>query len=261
MSSERTERKVLDTTRTTNTKIALVGFAESWKQAPFDDPSVDVMGLNELHKYLPRWDYWIEIHDGDTLGVTARDLSEGEVKRHLEWLSADHGRKPIFMQPEFCDGRFPNATRFPIEDLQYLCPDEAGGRPYFTSSIGMMIAWAIHQAYEWIGLYGIDLASDVEYRFQRANAEYYVGLARGMGRTVHITKGSAICKAGHTYGYDKPVAEAPILVAVRNHLDKLKKSHDVKIAELNTLDGAMQEAENFLKLHEYTERGCQLQTY
>ena len=33
------------------------------------------------------------------------------------------------------------------------------------------------------------------------------------------------------------------------------------MATLNTLDGALQECENFFKLHEYTERGCVLPTY
>jgi hypothetical protein len=67
-------------------KVAIVGFAESWKLAPFTDPLVEIWGLNELWKYVPRWDRWFELHDADTLGVTNRDLSEGEVKRHLEWL-------------------------------------------------------------------------------------------------------------------------------------------------------------------------------
>ena len=255
MSSERTA----DQPQEGQKKIALVGFAESWKQAPFDDDAVDIMGLNELHKYLPRWTHWIEIHDDETLGVTKRDLSEGEQKRHLEWLKTDHG-KPIFMQPEFCDGRFPNAVPFPIKELAAKwCPD---GTPYFTSSIGMMLAWAIDQGYDWIGLYGIDLASDVEYPHQRPNAEYFVGLARGMGKTVVISKSSAICKAGHVYGFEKPLGDAGgVLTAVKNHKAGLKKKHDETIALLNTLDGALQECENFEKIFEYKERGVTLATY
>lgn len=249
MSSERTEDVK------SQKKIAIVGFAESWKQAPFDDQSIDIMGLNELWKYVPRWTHWIEIHDADTLGVTKRDLTEGEQKRHLEWLSKDHG-KPIFMQPQFCDGRFPNAVPFPLD---HLC--QRFGR-YFTSSIGMMIAWAIDQDYDWIGLYGIDLASDVEYPYQRPNAEYMVGLARGMGKTVVVSETSAICKAGHIYGYEKSLVEQnPVLDAVKEHMKSLQKKHEEVLATANTLDGALQECQNFLKLHEYKERGVHLPTY
>ena len=235
-------------------KVAIVGFAESWKLAPFTDPTVEIWGLNELWKYVPRWDRWFELHDAETLGITKRDLSEGEVKRHLEWLAAQSG-KPIYMQPQFCDGRFPAAVPLPLDELiaQF-------GR-YFTSSIGYMVAMAIRDAYDWIGLYGIDLASDVEYRFQRSNAEYLVGLARGMGKTVVIAETSALCRGGHLYGYEKPVGDTPILAAVRNHQATLKKKHEETLATLNTLDGALQETENFLKLHEYQERGCQITSY
>jgi hypothetical protein len=59
-------------------KVALVGFADSWKLAPFDDPTVDVWGLNELYKYVPRWDRWFELHDAETLGVTNRDLTKAK---------------------------------------------------------------------------------------------------------------------------------------------------------------------------------------
>lgn len=236
-------------------KVAIVGFAESWKQAPFDDPTVDIWGLNELWKYVPRWDRWFELHDAETLGVTTRDLSEGEVKRHLEWLTAQSMGRPIYMQPQFCDGRFPAAVPLPLEDLiaQF-------GR-YFTSTIGYMLGMAIRDGYDWIGLYGIDLASDVEYRFQRANAEYLVGLAKGMGKTVVISETSALCKAGHLYGYEKPVGDNPVLAAVRNHAATLRKKHDETLATLNTLDGAIQETDNILMLHEYQERGCHLTGY
>jgi hypothetical protein len=250
MSSERTESQP-------QKKVAIVGFAESWKTAPWDDPTVEFWCLNEFWKYAPKWHRWFELHDADTLGVSIRDLSEGEQKRHLDWLAKNHGPdKPIYMQPQFCDGRFPNAVPFPLERLigQF-------GR-YFTSSIGYMTALAIADGYDWIGLYGVDLASDIEYQQQRANAEYFVGIAKGMGKTVVLAETSAICKAGHLYGFEKALAQNnPILDAVRNHQAGLKKKHEETLAALNTLDGAIQESENVIKLHEYKERGVKLETY
>lgn len=238
-------------------KVAICGFAESYKLAPFDDPSVEIWGLNELWKYLPRWDRWWEVHDDETLGVSKRDLSDGEVKRHLDWLSKDHGpNRPIYMQAQFCDGRFPNAVPMPLDRMV-----ERFGR-YFTSSIGYMIALAILDDYQWIGLFGIDLASDIEYQQQRANSEYLIGVARGEGRTVVIAETAAICKAGHLYGFEKPLGEAGgIKDAVKAHLKKLRASHEETLAKLNTLDGAIQEGENFLKLYDYKERGVHLPNY
>lgn len=241
----------------TEKKVAICGFAASWKLAPFDQPDVEIWGLNELWKYVPRWNRWWEVHDADTLGVTKRDLSEGEMKRHLEWLSTNHGPdKVIYMQPQFCDGRFPNAKPMALDRMV-----QAFGR-YFTSSIGYMVAQAILDDYGWIGLYGIDLASDIEYQQQRANAEYLIGIARGQGRTVVTAETSAICKAGHLYGFEKPLAaHNPMLDAVRSHKVGLDKKHAETVAVLQTLDGAIQECENFLKLYEYKERGVHLDTY
>lgn len=243
-------------------KVALCGFAETWKNAPFNDASVDIWGLNELHKYLPRWNRWFEVHDADVLGVTKRDLSEGEQKRHLDWLSRDHGPdKPIYMQPQFCDGRFPNAVPWPIDEM---AAKSKRGR-YYTSSIAMMLHTAIDYVQDadekWIGLYGIDLASDSEYGDQRPCAEYYAGLAEGMGIELYIDPKSAMCKAGHVYGFQQPPSAHPMLEAVRNHLAGLKKKHDEQIAVLNTLDGAIQECENFLKMPVFLERGVTMTGY
>src|SRR5204862_1461795 len=83
-----------------------------------------------------------------------------------------------------------------------------------TSSIGYMLAMAIAEgrdadfkplnedAVSWIGLYGIDLASDTEYGEQRPNAEYFIGLGRGLGITVEIAEGSALLRADHVYGFE-----------------------------------------------------------
>jgi hypothetical protein len=242
-------------------RVCILGFAESYKQAHglTGDATCDVWGLNELWKYLPtgRWSRWWEVHDADTLGITTRDLSEGEQKRHLQWLSTDHGPdKIIYMQPQLCDGRYPNAKPYPLEAM---C--EQFGR-YFTSSIGYMLAMALVEDYTAIQLAGVDLVSDVEYPGQRPNTEYLIGIARGQGRLVEIPSTSALLKAGHLYGYESPISQqGGVLSAVQSHKGNLLKMHEQKLAELNTLDGAIQECDNFAKLHEYKERGAHVETY
>lgn len=244
--------------------VAILGFGDSYKTAPFDDHTVEIWGLNELWKYLPRWDRWFEPHDDKTLGISKRDLSEGEVKRHLAWLERTHPptdhapTRPIYMQPQFCGGdppRFPNATPLPLDRLCGIF-----GR-YFTSTIGYMIAMAIAEGYTSIGLYGIDLASDIEYPGQRPNSEYLVGVARGLGRTVTIASTSAMLKAEGLYGFDPPFQDDQFMLAVGNHQTRLKKQHEECLATLNTLDGAIQECENIRKLVAYRKRGSHVETY
>lgn len=237
-------------------RVCILGFAESYKQAYGlnGDAECELWGLNELYKYLPpdRWTRWWELHDADTLGLTKRDLSEGEQKRHLDWLRTPHGdNRPIYMQDQFCDGRFPNARPYPLEDMSAMF-----GR-YFTSSIAYMMATALSENFTAIQLAGVDLVSDYdEYENQRPCCEYLIGIARGQNRLVVIPETSALLKAGHLYGYERPLADqGGILPAMRSQRANLKKSHDQKLAELNTIEGAIQAYDNVEMLYRYKERG------
>ena len=249
-------------------KVSILGFAESWKLAPFDDHSVEIWGLNELHKYVKRWDRWFEVHDDETLGVTKREHTDGEQQRHIQWLKEQPYGKPIYMQPQFVGKDIPAAVELP---LQWLI--DALGR-YFTSSIGYMLGIAIVETidarragrpqdeYRWIGLYGVDLASDVEYPGQRPNTEYLIGIARGMGIHVEIPATSALLKAGHLYGFEKPLGEqGGIKTAIAGRIKTLRSEHEKHLATLNTIDGAIQEAENVLRLYDFKERGCHVPGY
>lgn len=54
------------------------------------------------------------------------------------------------------------------------------------SSIAYMLDVAISRKPEAIGLYGVSMAGDEEYAYQRPNVAYLVGLARGRGIKVTI---------------------------------------------------------------------------
>jgi hypothetical protein len=237
-------------------KVALVGFADSWKEAPWQDESIEIWSLNEFWKYASRWDRWFEVHDEETLGITTRDLSEGEQKRHLEWLRAQPPGKPIYMLPQHCGGEFPAAVPLPLD---VLTKRFKAGR-YFTSTIAYMIALAIHEGYPWIGLYGIDLASDIEYQDQRPCGEYLLGVAEGLGIQMELAPTCAMLKVGHLYGFEKPVGSS-LKDAIATHMKGLREKHEQSLATLNTLDGAIQECENLLKLTQYKERGAHVPTY
>ena len=52
---------------------------------------------------------------------------------------------------------------------------------YFTNSISWMLALAIHEGFEEIHVYGVDMAVDTEYHHQRPSCEYFLGLAKRDG--------------------------------------------------------------------------------
>lgn len=230
----------------TTRRIALLGFARTYTDAPFKDESVCIAGMNELYKHIPRWDVWFELHDTGYLGKTARAETPDEPTKHLEWLRAQPAEKPIYMLKRLDD--IPASAPYPLDSMIARF-----GR-YFTSTVGYMLAWAICEILqqradpvvpepgEWIGLFGIDLASGTEYAQQRPNAEYLVGYARGMGITVEIPDNAAICHADGLYGFEPPPNEDGAVneCFLRTQIGRAQKKQYEHEATMRTLDGVLQ---------------------
>ena len=88
---------------------------------------------------------------------------------------------PVYVQTS---GRFENELDMPElpKELDYL-----------ESSFAYMLAVAILKQPEVINVYGIRMAADEEYAYQRANAEYLIGYARGKGIEVNVHN-STVCE-------------------------------------------------------------------
>lgn len=97
---------------------------------------------------------------------------------------------------------FPEVTRYPFEEVARTTTD------YWNSSIGYMLALAIHEQYERIHIFGVDMKDGEEYGYQKPNAEYLIGLARGRGIEVVIPDASPLCKFNHSgirFGKSLPI--------------------------------------------------------
>lgn len=234
-------------------RVALVGFASSYKQAPFKDETVEIWGLNELWRYLPRWTRWFEMHPRAVFG------SEGDRGQaaHVAWMQTQDPSKPIYMiqpQPDI-----PGSVAYPLADMAArFFPGEP--IPYFTSTISYMLALAIAEGFTEISLYGIDLAADKEYAFERPAAEYLIGVARGRGITVTIAAGSALLKTDRLYGYDQRANEASYPLSLKwleARVAQITATRDKTIALLNTQDGQLDECIYMMRLAQQNARGVQ----
>lgn len=113
---------------------------------------------------------------------------------------------PVYMidpQPDI-----PKSVRYPIEEITALVGKTSNGHPYLESSIAYMVALAIHEGVDKIGIWGVDLHCDTEYDYQRPNMEYLIGLARGRGIKVFIPPQSALLTSEHDVPYG--FWEAPV---------------------------------------------------
>lgn len=79
-------------------------------------------------------------------------------------------------------------------------------KEYFCSSFAYMIVLAIEKKYEVIKLLGIDYDITGTIRedlIERANLEYYIGLARGKGIIINTEDCPLLCRSMFLYGYER----------------------------------------------------------
>ncbi len=159
-------------------KVALIGLApSSHDEAPVGD--WECWGL-PWDAMFPQYQRGFEMHPRELLFKP----EAGRPRDYLQRLQDSH--TAIYMQKEW--GDIKPSVRYPLERIAPLVRD------YFNSSLAYMLAMGIHDEIEQMGVWGFDLSDVEEYGYQRPNAEYLIGFARGMGLKVYIPESSSLCK-------------------------------------------------------------------
>lgn len=230
-------------------KIAILGSAESTRDAaPFDDPSWEIWGLTWRYRDHPRMDRCYEMHAEKYWDTYAGDL-------YRAWLRAPHtfdeAKSPVevYLRPEDVV-KYPKCRPFPLEKAIDLI-----GREYFTSSFSYMLAAAIMEEPAEIGVWGVDLVVGEEYEYQRPNAEYLLGIARGKGIKLTIPWQSSLLRHHYVYGRDTPPEEKPIVMRYTKKRDEYRQKIEELKSQIYTLEGAAHECEEFVAAQMAIERG------
>ena len=177
-------------------KVALLGGVKSTLQlAPFTDLSWAIWSHNSVPlTSVRRVDRWFDLHP--PLCFT-EPIKCG--RRYYEWLKGL--TTPVYMQKHYPE--IPASVRYPRARIQAEWP----GVP-FGSQTAWMIALALTEGYDTIGLFGIHYQHETEYAEQRANAELWVGIAMGRGVKVVIPEGCPLAREPvKRYGFDTHDAE------------------------------------------------------
>ena len=219
-------------------KLAIVGWAATSRdQAPFGDEQFDIWGCNELGMVLPdrRWDVWFNLHKAVEI-----------LPDNRKWLAAQ--TVPVILL-EPVEG-VPNGIIFPF-DLVF----ERFGR-YFTNSIAFQIALAIMEGYRTIHIYGVDMALDSEYQYQRPCCEYFIGLARGMGIDLFIPEQSDLLKTPYIYGLEQPIMEEGFIreADIRERQRVIQSEHQKAMKNLYQYEGAMMQNDFWLARYQARKR-------
>lgn len=233
----------------TKDKVAIVGFAHTKIDTPFDDHDFEIWGINRLHTVLPdkRWDRYFQIHNFEEF--------HGGDEEHLKWLRAL--QIPVFLRPDDL-GKFgiPNEVPYPKDEMVRVFGS------YFTNTISWLLALAIWMGFKEIAVFGVDMATDQlldsEYAYQRPSCEYFLGIAAGQGISISIPAGSDLLKATHLYGFEsggilrekyeyrmKELSERK--TDIQKQLAQIDSQRGQMVAAVNQIEGAQQDVQYWLR--------------
>ena len=185
-------------------RIAIIGTAPTWRNTPWDDPTLEIWALNDMGVLnLPRADRWFDLHPLDKMyfrkkdkPVYAGDVPAGFFVRphdHLEWLKKQ--TIPVYLQEAHPE--MPSSKRFPKEEI------EAKFGKHFASSPAWMIGLALLEGVTELHIYGIHLATEWEYIKQKPNMTFLLGIAAGLGVKVVLPKGCPLLAESHQYAFEE----------------------------------------------------------
>jgi hypothetical protein len=167
--------------------VAFVGLAAtSCSLAPFDDPDVEIWGLNEAHAFpwMKRATRWFQIHATESW---KRYIAKRDVRGHFDWLKKNPLDIPIYMQ--YYNELVPKSRDYPLHEVveKFFNNFRRGDLrvKYFTSTFAYMMGVALLEDFERIEIYGFEMADEIEYVKQKACAEFWIGLAMGRGVEIY----------------------------------------------------------------------------
>jgi len=183
--------------KTERKRVALVGSApSSVSLAPYRDDSWFIVGCSPgaYGHAGPHSDAWMEIHRWEP--QVAGHAGTGKPwfsPEYCEFLTRFDGA--VYMLDQL-PPEVPNATLVPHMEVM----DEFG--PYFfTSSLSWMMAQAIlTPGVEEIGMWGVDMAANEEYEWQRPGLQFFIQEAIKRGIKVTVPPESDLLQPALWYG-------------------------------------------------------------
>ena len=230
-------------------KVAIVGTADTCHLAPYTDPDFEIWGVNNGYLLLKRQTRWFEIHnitfDGkDFYRGGSKEFRGTNMNTYMENLAKLD--IPVYMQQHW--DQIPKSEPYPLIEVTQAIGSQLGwfnnrnfegAQPawdvYTTNTISYMLALAILEKFDEIHVYGVDMAVDTEYHWQRPSCEFLIGWAVGMGIKVFIPPQCDLMKTRFLYGFQEVVQDAYMLKIKNMKTAMLKRQNDAAAAiNLNT---------------------------
>lgn len=152
-----------------------------------------VSNQNPAEKWVQRADAVFQMHEPAIWRNPLNRTDPG----HYDWLRTQTTH-PVYMQERYDD--VPMSIKYPLDEIKMFLLAGFNIKNVFSSTIAYCMALAIHQGYERIETYGIELGTETEYFHQREGFTFWAGYAVGRGIRV-ICETTQLLKAP-LYGYE-----------------------------------------------------------
>jgi hypothetical protein len=171
--------------------IAIIGFAETNRLAPFHDPEWQTWGLGDDPR-AALLDKVFQMHTDDGPGVTP-----------------DLVRQFQFQRKEYAD-KIVTQDNYPFEEVEKVWPFG------WDSSIAYVATLAILENPKRVGFWGVNMSSQSEYAHQRDNMMQILGFMRGRGIELVFAPGSHIDLPKRKYPFFEMKPVEPIRTRLSN---------------------------------------------
>ncbi len=182
--------------------VCIVGRGTGWDLAPPIDKAL-IWGVNALLLQRPVH-VTFDMHDLDNLHY--RSIFQGAEIELIKRLNM-----PLISIKKYPD--IPSSFEYPLFDvIRYT------GVDYFTNTIDYMIAFAIYCGFKEINLYGVNMATNSEYAYEKPGVDFWIGYALGKGIKVNYeSKWSTMLRSrdDKVYGYRVPLGKLKDIIKER----------------------------------------------
>lgn len=163
-------------------KVAIVARAGTAALAPWRDTSWEIWGIPCLR--YPRVDRLFEIHADDVSRKDAAHIVRDDAWRELAFPMYDD--VPLYCDPSRMH-LSPSTVEYPLAEIEANFP-----RKYLENSIAYMVALAIHEGCDELGLWGVHMTGRAQFEYELPSVAYWTGFAEGRGVKVTIPPGSPL---------------------------------------------------------------------
>lgn len=196
-------------------RIAICGSAASSLQlAPFEDLSWQIWGCSPgAAANVRRATVWFEIHRW------GQDWLTDSYRQFIAKVPKVYMIEPV--------AEVPNSVAYPLDEVL-----SEFGRHFLSSTPAVMMALAIKQQPEEIGIWGIDLAADGEYAGQKPGMLHFIEIARSRGIRITVPAESDLLRPAPLYGFSE---SSPMMIKLLARQAELQRRLDHNLAQTDAM--------------------------